>query len=647
MLNRKWLVTSAVMIASMVLAACQPQTIIQTVEVTKEVVKVQTSIVKETSVVVKETVQVVETVVAADFSTPHPIIGDLKVRQAIAHCANRVQIAQAGYPGLTEADYAALQMDSFIQTPHWAHAAGLTQYPFDVAKGAALLDEAGWKLKEGAAIRANDKGDELRLHFTTTNAAFRQTWAAVFEKNMADCGIGIVRLHAPGSWWFGSASGLRRRDFELGAFAWVGEADPGGRSLYACDQIPTPGNGWKGQNYMGWCNEAASNAIKSANNTLNRDERIKQYAIVQTEFAKDMPSLPIFSRANFEAHNSALQGFAPGAGEPYTTYNIADWSIEGADTLVLGFTQEPASLFLLVESAFVATNAASLINGRVVNSLNYDYKANLYLKGLPTIDNGGAKMNIVEVKAGDKVVDTNGDIVEVKDGVKLKDMDGNEVEFKGTAVKMPQLVMNFEFEPGIKWSDGEPLKAADFELGKATDCNPESGAVDFTYCERTVDFKATDTTQTVTLMPGYLLPTYFTGYYGWYPSHQKLSDGRILKDVPAKEWSTLKEIAETPLGTGPYMVTAWEKGQSMTFEANPNFYKGAPKTKKIIIKFIADSQQAVAQLLTGDVDVLFGETVLGVEAKTISEEALKGTKVKLLITPSATWEHIDFNLFTK
>ena len=61
---------------------------------------------------------------------------------------------------------------------------------------------------------------------------------------MADCGIRILRFHVPASWWFGDTTGLARRDFELGAFAWVGQADPTGQTLYACDQIPSPDNGW-------------------------------------------------------------------------------------------------------------------------------------------------------------------------------------------------------------------------------------------------------------------------------------------------------------------------------------------------------------------------------------------------------------------
>src|SRR3712207_1937004 len=158
-------------------------------------------------------------------------------------------------------------MDTFLPQGHWALATeGITKYPFDAEQGKRLLDEAGWKAEEAGTVRTNAKGETLSLKFTTTDAQFRQTWATVLEKQLLDnCGIQIVRTHAPGSWWFGDTTGLARRDFELGAYAWVGEPDPGGDTLYACNQIPLPSNNWEGHNAMGWCNEKASKAIIAAN----------------------------------------------------------------------------------------------------------------------------------------------------------------------------------------------------------------------------------------------------------------------------------------------------------------------------------------------------------------------------------------------
>jgi ABC-type transport system substrate-binding protein len=640
--SKKWALAAGIMVFGLILSACAPQTVIQTqvVEVTREVQVVETQVVQQTQVVEVE---------AQPYTKPHPILGDIRVRQAIAYCTNRPELIASVYAFVD--DPSTLLMDTFIPTNHWAHASGVMQYPFDAEKGKALLEEAGWTLGEGATYRSNANGDELALHFTTTNAAFRQTWGGVFVSNMADCGVNIIPLYAPAAWWFGDTTGVARRDYELGAFAWVGTADPGGETLYACDQIPLPSNGWAGQNAMGWCHEAASAAIKAANNTLDRDERIAQYAIVQQEFAKDMVSLPLFNRVEVNATSKDLTGFAPAPGEAYATYNAYDWEIPGVDTIVLGFTQEPASLFTLVEDAFVASQAYALIGGRGVSHLNYDFAANLYYKQLPTLENGGAVLAAVDVKEGDTVVDADGNVGPLAAGMKVKDADGNTVDYSGGTVSMQQMTLTWELVDGIKWSDGEPLTAADLELAYKIDCDPESGATTFTVCDRIADATFADTGETVTLVPGYTPPLYFTVSAGpfngpnWYPAHRVLSDGRTLADVPAAEWATLPEIAQTPIGTGPYMITDWVKGQSMTFEANPSFYLGAPKTPSMIIKFVADTNQAVAQLLTGDVDALDASTLgAGAEVLTVREAADRG-EVKIYIEPSATWEHIDMQLF--
>jgi ABC-type transport system substrate-binding protein len=531
-------------------------------------------------------------------------------------------------------------MNGFIAQNHWAYAGNdnMTIYNYDPAKGAALLDEAGWTLGEGATFRANAAGDELSLKFTTTTAAFRQTWAAIWEAQMAECGVRIVRLHAPASWWFGDTTGIARRDYELGAFAWVGQADPGGQTLYACDQIPLPSNGWAGQNAMGWCNEEASKNIKLANNTLVKDERIAAYTVVQQEFAKDVPSIPLFNRTETFAAAADLAGFEPIPGQEYWNYNIGEWERPGQDTIVLGWTQEPASLFTLVEDAFVANLAYQMMRPLQNTSKNYDFQAVL-VKQLPTLENGGTTNNDVEVKEGDMVVDANGDPIALAAGVKIKNAAGEEIEYTGGTVTMKQLVSRFELIDGLTWEDGTPVSSADLELNKKIACDPESGATSFIVCDKTASTEfLTDAVGYVqTWLPGVQDPLYFIPVWGIYPAHQ-------LGEVAAKDWATNPLVAETPLSYGPYKIKEWVKGEKMVFEANPTWVFGAAKTPNLVIQFItAESQETL--LLGGEIDLLDSTSLVGLTETLVAAET-EG-KIKTFTNPSATWEHIDISLFVK
>jgi len=654
---RKWAALVGVLVVvGLILTACPaptPQVVEKIVtQVVKEEVKVvETQIVEkkvvETQVVEKQ-VEVVKEVAAEDYTTPHPILSDIRVRQAIAHCINRDELIASVYPYADDETKAKLRMDTFLPKTHWAYSGPYTDYEYSPEKGGALLDAAGWKLPEGATYRQNEKGETLALKFTTTTAQFRQTWAAVAEQNLKKCGIQLIRQHVPASWWFGDTTGLARRDFELGAYAWVGQTDPSGRTLYACNQIPLPSNNWEGQNYMGWCNKTASDAIIAANNTLNRAERIKYYDIVQKEFSKDMVSLPLFNRLEAEAWSVNLEGLKVDPTE-YGTARIANWKMkDGSDTVIIGFSQEPASMYSLVESAAVQRMAAQIggIAG-IDTQFSYDYQPNLH-DPLSTIENGLAQNNTVEVKAGDMVYNSAGDTVKLEKDVKVFDADGNEVTYDGSStIKMKQLVVTYKLKD-YTWSDGTPGSVADMELGFKNDCDKESGATEFITCNAILDKKfATDKLEvTVTYAPGYQSPTYFLYPFYIYPAHQKLADGRMLKDVPAKEWATLPEIAEKPLSWGPFYLADWKKGESMTFEVNP-YYKPAPALKKVVIQFFPDSQTAVAALLGGDVDYLEKATLgAGAEVQTALDAAKEG-KIVVELSPNPTWEHIDFNLFTK
>jgi len=632
--NRLMIVMGLLIVASMVLAACggatpaapgEPQVIEKEVIVTKEVqVEVPVEVEREA------------------FTTPHPILGDLRVRQALSYCTNKSDLLASVYPLTTEEERAGLVMNSFIQTGHWAYAGdeNITIYPFDPEKGKALLDEAGWTLDEGADFRTNADGEELNLQFTTTTASFRQTWAAIWEQQMADCGVRIVRLHAPASWWFGDTTGLARRDFTLGAFAWVGQADPGGQTLYACDQIPSPANGWEGQNYMGWCNEAASVNIKLANNTLIKQERIDAYKIVQQEFTKDIPTIPLFNRTETFSAAADLSGFEPVPGQEYWNYNVEDWEKAGNDTIVLGFTQEPASLFTLVEDAFVANLAYQMIRPRPYTSFNYDFQP-VIIKELPTLENGGTSNNDVEVKEGDKVVDANGDVVDLAAGMKVKNAAGEEVEFTGGTVMMKQMVSRFEFIDGLTWEDGTPVSSADAALGYKINCDPESGATTFISCDKTASFEPlTDAVgYLITKVPGDQNPLYFLPDWNniLQPSHQ-------LGDLPAAQWATDPRVAETPLSYGPYRIVEWVKGEKIVYAPNEYWVGNPVKTPNMVIQIITpESQEAL--LLGGEIDLLDSTSLVGLTETLVAAEA-EG-KVNNFVEASATWEHIDIALFIR
>lgn len=586
------------------------------------------------------------------FSEPHPILGDVRVRQAIAYCTNRAELLRSVYPWLT--DTAPFEADSVVPRTHWAYPTESPQfqrYPFDVARGQTLLAEAGWTLAEGQSYRANPNGDELALKLTTTNALFRQTWASVWEAQLAACGLRLVRLHAPAEWLFGESTGLRRRDFEMAAFAWAADYEPGGRELWACAAAPTLANGWQGQNYAGWCNITADAAIQQFSQSFNRTERRAAYQTFQEEFSKEIPVLPLFFRANVSAISPALENFQPdvSGGDPFT-WNAAQWRIPGKETIIIGESSEPASLFVN-ETAYVSQVIGTLIFGRDVAYRNYEYQP-LTLPQLPMLENGGAMENVVVVQEGAAVLDSIGQPITLAAGAVVRDAAGNDVVYNGGEVAMPQLTVTYTFFDTLTWSDGVPVSRADYELAYKVICDPETGAQQFIgpnpVCDQiaSVEFLS-DTTYRITWKPGFRDARYIVPPLGRQPAHQIVSDGRRLADVPPAEWLDLPEVNERPLGIGPYIITRWEKGVGMTFAANPYYFAGPPATPRLEVRII-ESNLAPAALISGQLDVVGWDSLLPTELnlQPLLETEKQGL-VRVLTTPVDTWEHVDFALFLK
>ncbi|MGY4509513.1 ABC transporter substrate-binding protein [Bradyrhizobium sp. USDA 3650] len=65
---------------------------------------------------------------------------------------------------------------------------------------------------------------------------------------------------------------------------------------------------------------------------------------------------------------------------------------------------------------------------------------------------------------------------------------------------------------------------------------------------------------------------------------------------------------QKPVGTGPYMVSSYVPGKSITLARNPEYFKDSPKHQpkisKIEIRFIPDRQTQVAEVLSGGVDFI-------------------------------------------
>jgi peptide/nickel transport system substrate-binding protein len=67
----------------------------------------------------------------------------------------------------------------------------------------------------------------------------------------------------------------------------------------------------------------------------------------------------------------------------------------------------------------------------------------------------------------------------------------------------------------------------------------------------------------------------------------------------------IDKLKSAPIGTGPFKLAEWKRGDSVTMVRNPDYYrKGIPYLDGVVFKFIPDPSAQLAALRAGDVDVI-------------------------------------------
>ena len=85
------------------------------------------------------------------------------------------------------------------------------------------------------------------------------------------------------------------------------------RTMLHSEEIPTPENGWSGQNYTGYPQPAMDQLLDGIEVELDREKRRAVWHEVQQIYADDLPALPLFLRADAHIWPYGSTGSSPPA----------------------------------------------------------------------------------------------------------------------------------------------------------------------------------------------------------------------------------------------------------------------------------------------------------------------------------------------
>jgi peptide/nickel transport system substrate-binding protein len=238
------------------------------------------------------------------FNLRDPVLRDARVRRAISMAIDRPALVAAA----THESGAIVAADQ--PSDGWAYDAALPAIRYDPAQARRLL---------------GTRRLELTLAIAPQIVNGSQLVATIVQADLGKIGIRTTIKQYPSAMMYAApAQGgvLAGGRYQLAYDAWwVLGSDPDDSWNMSCEEMPPAG-----LNDSFWCDPRADAAIHDALNTVDRERRKADYAIVQRAIARDVPIFTLWQVRIPDAYRPYVRGIAP-APEGSTFWNAWSWSI--------------------------------------------------------------------------------------------------------------------------------------------------------------------------------------------------------------------------------------------------------------------------------------------------------------------------------
>lgn len=200
------------------------------------------------------------------------------------------------------------------------------------------------------------------------------------------------------------------------------------------------------------------------------------------------------------------------------------------------------------------------------------------------------------------------------------------------AEEMPEVVsedpltIEYRLREGLVWSDGEPLTSDDCLFSYEVVTN-EDNQILYPDIHNNIESFETPDERTVRI-------TFSVPDARW----MDMLDDQILPRhiLEGEDFNT--RFNDEVIGSGPYVLEEWRKGQDLTLVRNENYWGEAPAIERIVYRFIPDTNSLKAALQAGEVQFINPPPDIGL----IDElEGYNGVTTEVAF--GSQWEHLAFN----
>lgn len=331
--------------------------------------------------------------------------------------------------------------------------------------------------------------------------------------------------------------------------------------------------------------------------------------------------------------------------EPTATPEPTPTATPMPKTLVVCQGREPETLYMYGGASSAAQQVFEAIYDGPIDHRSYDYQP-IIVEKLPDFEEGDALLEPVTVQAGDLVVDSSGNYAELTEGTVVHPADcyadDCAIEFDGAPLEMDRMVAIFKIKEGVTWSDGTPVTADDSVYSWEVNADPATPFGRYTI-NRSASYEAVDARTVMwTGLPGYIDNLYYQNFWTPLPRHHLQAElGYDAGDLLAAVESTIM-----PLGWGAFAIQEWIPGDHITLTPNPHYFRadeGLPHIDTLIFRFIEKPDVAVAQLVSGECDIVTSDAGIANQIDLLLQMAEQGL-VAPAFTPSTVWEYLNFGI---
>ncbi|MFE9255348.1 ABC transporter substrate-binding protein [Streptomyces sp. NPDC006879] len=158
-------------------------------------------------------------------------------------------------------------------------------------------------------------------------------------------------------------------------------------------------------------------------------------------------------------------------------------------------------------------------------------------------------------------------------------------------VSADRLTYTFTLRRGVKFSDGEPFGAKDVVFTYRTILDKGTNNPSKTELDAVERVEARGEGEVV-----------FTLKYPYAPFAERTVLPIAPEHIAARQNVNSGDFSTRPVGTGPYLLSTWSKGEKLGFTANPHYWRGEPAVRKFTMAVIKDDDVRATRLRSGELD---------------------------------------------